>query len=78
MDKAIVAKKGPFELTLKAGSYCYCTCGRSQQQPFCDGSHSGTSFSPLEFVLDKKTRVTLCGCKQTSVSPHCDGSHEGA
>jgi len=78
MDKAIVAKKGSFELTLETGRYWYCTCGRSQQQPFCDGSHNGTSFSPLEFVLDKKTRVTLCGCKQTSVPPHCDGSHEGA
>ena len=78
MDEAVVAKKGPYELTLEAGRYWYCTCGRSQQQPFCDGSHSGTTFTPLEFVLDKKTRVTLCGCKQTSVSPHCDGSHEGA
>ncbi len=77
MDKAIVAKKGPYELILEAGSYGYCTCGRSQQQPFCDGSHAGTSFIPIEFVLDKKTHVTLCGCKQTSVSPHCDGSHEG-
>jgi len=77
MDKAVVAKKGPYQLTLEAGSYWYCTCDRSNKQPFCDGSHTGTSFTPLEFVLDKKTRVTLCGCKQTSVPPHCDGSHEG-
>ena len=77
MDEAVVAKKGPYELTLAAGGYWYCTCGRSQQQPFCDGSHTGTTFLPLEFVLDKETRVTLCGCKQTSVPPHCDGSHEG-
>lgn len=77
MDHPVVAKKGPYELTLAAGRYWYCTCGRSMKQPLCDGSHVGTSFTPLEFTLEKETRVSLCGCKQTSVAPHCDGSHEG-
>lgn len=77
MDEAVIAQKAPCVLTLDAGSYWYCACGRSRKQPFCDGSHKGTTFTPLEFTLDKKTVVTLCGCKQTSIPPHCDGSHAG-
>ena len=78
-----MAQKSPFYCELKKGkAYFWCTCGRSQKQPFCDGSHQGTSFEPQKFVAEKDgQQVLLCGCKLTKNSPFCDGSHnniEGA
>ena len=31
----------------KDKSYYWCSCGKSSKQPFCDGSHKGTEFTPL-------------------------------
>ena len=45
--KGIVAQKGPFAVELEAGkTYYWCACGASKHQPFCDGSHKGTAFTP--------------------------------
>ena len=55
--------------------YFWCTCGRSKNQPFCDGSHAGTSFKPLAFVAQKTEEVLLCACKRTASAPFCDGAH---
>ena len=30
-------------------SYYWCTCGKSSKQPFCDGSHKGSGFAPLQY-----------------------------
>ncbi len=75
MDQPEVAGKSPSVLELKAGKYWWCQCGRSKNQPFCDGSHAGTSFSPIEFELEEEKRVALCNCKHTASGPMCDGSH---
>ena len=55
--------------------YAWCSCGESTNQPFCDGSHKGTSFTP--FIVDNEKEGTLawCGCKATSNAPFCDGTH---
>ena len=40
MDKPIVAARQPFKVDVQAGkAYFWCACGRSKNQPFCDGSH---------------------------------------
>jgi CDGSH-type Zn-finger protein len=71
-----IAQKGPFAVKLEAGkNYHWCACGRSKNQPFCDGSHKGTELTPLSFTAEKSGEVHLCGCKHTKNTPYCDGSH---
>tara|TARA_B100000035_G_scaffold309921_1_gene316869 strand:+ start:755 stop:997 length:243 start_codon:yes stop_codon:yes gene_type:complete len=72
----IVAQKGPFAHEVKKGkTYYWCQCGRSKDQPFCDGSHQLTSFMPVPFTAEENKTVYLCGCKQTTTQPFCDGNH---
>ena len=72
----VVANTTPAILDLEPGTYYWCRCGRSKQQPFCDGSHHGTGLSPKEFTLTEPKRVALCRCKVTKMEPFCDGSHK--
>lgn len=77
MSNPIIADNKPIAVTLKQGEeYYFCTCGRSNNQPFCDGSHKGTSFTPKVFTADKDEEAYLCQCKHTSNAPFCDGTHK--
>ncbi|MGB0723525.1 MAG: thiamine pyrophosphate-binding protein [Gammaproteobacteria bacterium] len=72
-----IADTRPAPVELKAGKdYYYCTCGRSKNQPFCDGSHAGTDFEPLSFQVEEDKKYFLCQCKRTDNPPFCDGSHK--
>lgn len=75
MTEPVIAAKSPCGVELEPGSYWWCSCGRSKAQPFCDGSHSGTGFSPMEVVVKEKGTVWLCACKHTKTPPYCDGTH---
>lgn len=71
-----VGGRQPIALDAKAGeTYWWCACGRSKNQPFCDGSHATTAFTPVEWTADRDRRVLLCACKRTGKQPLCDGSH---
>lgn len=76
MSEPVIAARKPARLTLAAGTYWWCTCGRSANQPLCDGSHKGTGFSPEKFVLEEEQEVFLCQCKHTASPPFCDGAHK--
>lgn len=71
-----VACVDPALVPLVAGQrYAWCTCGRSQQQPFCDGRHAGTDWKPLVFVAKRTQQDWLCTCKFTRQPPYCDAAH---
>jgi len=55
--------------------YMWCACGRSANQPFCDGSHKDTAFTPVKYEAGADGRVFFCGCKHTGNRPLCDGTH---
>ena len=76
MTKALKAGNSPIGMDVVEGkSYFWCTCGKSLKQPFCDGSHKETEFSPLVFKAEQSKKVFFCTCKQTKDQPLCDGSH---
>jgi CDGSH iron-sulfur domain-containing protein 3 len=76
MDAPIPAQKAPYGVEVEAGKrYFWCACGRSKDQPFCDGSHKGTGLVPLMYTAEKTGQVWFCGCKATTKSPLCDGTH---
>ena len=76
MSKPTIAAKEPGVIELDSGTYYWCACGRSKNQPFCDGSHEGTDFEPTAFDITEKQSVALCQCKHTKNPPFCDGAHE--
>ncbi len=76
MTAPTVAARTPIQVELEEGKeYFYCACGRSSDQPFCDGSHEGSGFTPLSFVAERTGKALLCRCKQTATPPFCDGTH---
>lgn len=77
MLKGQIAQKGPYRVEVEAGkTYFWCACGRSQNQPFCDGSHKVTELTPVRWKADASGTRWFCGCKQTDTRPLCDGTHK--
>lgn len=76
-DTPQIAQKSPFVTDVEAGkTYYWCSCGKSAKQPFCDGSHKTTSFTPVQYVAAETKKVGFCGCKNSSKKPMCDGTHK--
>ncbi|MDR4509167.1 MAG: CDGSH iron-sulfur domain-containing protein [Candidatus Brocadiaceae bacterium] len=65
----------PVTVDLEPGTYHWCSCGKTNNPPFCDGSHKGTKSMPFEFTISEKKQLTLCTCQLTKDPPYCDGSH---
>jgi CDGSH-type Zn-finger protein len=76
MTKGQRAGDGPIAVEVeKDKSYYWCSCGKSSKQPFCDGSHQGSEFTPVVYKAEEAKKVFFCACKQTNNQPLCDGSH---
>ena len=76
MNQPTVAQKAPYPVAVEAGrTYYWCSCGQSETQPMCDGSHKGSGFSPTPFKAEKSATVHFCGCKHSGDGALCDGSH---
>lgn len=74
--KAEIPQKSPYAVEVETGkSYYWCACGKSKSQPFCDGSHQDSEFTPVEYKATESETVYFCGCKQSANQPLCDGSH---
>ncbi len=76
MEKPKIASLKSYRLEMEAGEYYWCACGQSQNQPFCDGSHKGTAFSPVKEVITEAKTVSWCGCKHSEKGAFCDGTHK--
>jgi len=76
MSEPVIAQKAPYAVQVEAGkTYWWCSCGKSASQPFCDGSHKGSGFAPVEWTAPKNRTAYFCGCKQALNKPLCDGTH---
>lgn len=75
MPEPVIAQKSPYPVDLAPGDYWWCACGQSKNQPFCDGSHKGSAFTPVKFTVGAAEKKWLCGCKHTGTPPFCDGTH---
>lgn len=76
MSEPEIPQKAPYAVDVTAGeTYYWCACGKSKNQPFCDGSHQGSDFTPVAFTAEKSEKVYFCGCKKSANKPLCDGTH---
>lgn len=76
-DAPNIAQKAPYPVEVEAGkTYFWCACGKSAKQPFCDGSHKGSEFTPTKWTAEADKKVFFCGCKHSAKAPLCDGSHK--
>ena len=72
-----IPQKSPYAADVEQGkTYKWCACGRSKKQPFCDGSHKGSEFTPVAYTATETKTVHFCGCKNTKNKPLCDGAHK--
>ena len=75
-EEPLMTQKEPYEVEVSEGeTYYWCACGRSKNQPFCDGTHEGTGIEPIAFQAEKSETAYLCGCRKSGNKPFCDGTH---
>ncbi|MDH3709751.1 MAG: CDGSH iron-sulfur domain-containing protein [Cyclobacteriaceae bacterium] len=75
MSNPKIPQKQPYVEQIEPGNYAWCSCGLSEKQPYCDGSHKATDHTPIVCTITEAQTVAWCGCKHSGNAPYCDGSH---
>lgn len=75
MPEPVIAGRKSIKLDMEPGTYYWCACGRSEKQPFCDGSHAGTGFRPVAVEITEAQRISWCACKHSKLGHLCDHTH---
>ena len=75
MTEPTIAQRAPYVIDEEPGKKFWCACGRSANQPYCDGSHKATKITPIAVEIEEAKKVAWCGCKHSANKPYCDGSH---
>ena len=75
MTNPDIPKRAPFVMDCQPGKYAWCSCGKSANQPFCDGKHAGTGMTPVIEEITEARKVAWCGCKHSKNGAFCDGAH---
>jgi CDGSH-type Zn-finger protein len=75
MSEPKIAQRAPYRIEEEPGLKFWCACGQSKNQPYCDGSHKGSGFTPMKVEITEAKTVAWCGCKHSANKPFCDGSH---
>ena len=73
--RPFTTRDAPYVCAEDAGEHWWCACGKSERQPYCDGSHRGGQVGPAIVMFDAPREVAWCGCKLTATPPFCDGKH---
>jgi CDGSH-type Zn-finger protein len=76
--RPFTAVDAPITCAVEAGEFWWCACGKSERQPYCDGSHRGGPTGPVIVRFDAPREVAWCGCKRTATAPFCDFAHRCA
>ena len=67
----------PMPVKLSAGEKAFlCMCMKSDNMPYCDGSHKGSGIAPKKVQFDEDKVFSACGCGKSQNLPYCDGSHK--
>jgi len=73
--KPIIVQLRSLKMDMEPGTYFWCSCGKSNKQPFCDGSHKGTNFKPEKIVIEQSRKVAWCMCRHSEKRAICDHKH---
>lgn len=76
MSDPKIAQKSPIVLEMKPGTYHWCACGLSANQPYCDGSHKSCDIKPVAVEISEEKKVAWCACKHSKTGCFCDGTHK--
>ena len=73
----MATQNSPYVINEQPRKAAWCSCGESENQPYCDGSHArkNTGKQPIVVELTEAKTVAWCGCKQSGNKPYCDGTH---